>query len=286
MSVSGGVTANISELTIGATKTKDFVAQASWNITTTPFTGFDPTMLNLYKVQYAYLGAVGPIFSVFNPNTSRYVDVHRVLWANTHTTPNFGNPNLKIGWTAASLGASGTNLTVQGASAYTAIQGKELIVDTSRAADNSVSSVNTTLTNIITLKNRLTFGNRFNLVILDDVGSKLKGGAKEKMFVSLMQNRRHYNCSVWTIGQRYRDLSHGHRSNLTHAFIFRPKTYVEADAIFTELVGIPQKEQKEFIKFLYDDGRYNHLLIDFTQYHGQGYRFYKTFKLIEIEKEK
>lgn len=126
----------------------------------------------------------------------------------------------------------------------------------------------------------------FNLVILDDVGSKLKGGAKEKMFVSLMQNRRHYNCSVWTIGQRYRDLSHGHRSNLTHAFIFRPKTYVEADAIFTELVGIPQKEQKEFIKFLYDDGRFNHLLIDFTQYHGQGYRFYKTFKLIEMDKEK
>lgn len=126
----------------------------------------------------------------------------------------------------------------------------------------------------------------FNLVILDDVGSKLKGGAKEKLFVSLMQNRRHYNCSVWTIGQRYRDLSHGHRSNLTHAFIFRPKTYVEADAIFTELVGIPQKEQKEFMKFLYDDGRYNHLLIDFTQYLGDGYRFYKTFKLIEIEKEK
>ena len=124
----------------------------------------------------------------------------------------------------------------------------------------------------------------FNLIILDDVGSKLKGGAKERMFVSLMQNRRHYNATIWTVGQRYRDLSHGHRSNLTHAFFFRPKTYVECDAIFSELLGIPQKEQKDFIKFLYDDGRYNHLLIDFTQYHGQGYRFYKTFKLIEMPK--
>ena len=124
----------------------------------------------------------------------------------------------------------------------------------------------------------------FNLIILDDVGSKLKGGAKEKMFVSLMQNRRHYNATIWTVGQRFRDLSHGHRSNLTHAFIFRPKTYVEADAIFTELVGIPQKDQKQFMKFLYDDDRYTHLLIDFTQYFGDGgYRFYKKFKLIKME---
>tara|TARA_B110000503_G_C7026542_1_gene362103 strand:+ start:172 stop:948 length:777 start_codon:yes stop_codon:yes gene_type:complete len=123
----------------------------------------------------------------------------------------------------------------------------------------------------------------FNLIILDDVGSKLKGGAKERLFVSLMQNRRHHNASIITIGQRFRDLSHGHRSNLTHAFIFRPKTFLESDAIFSELVGIPLKEQKEFIKFLYDDGRYNHLMIDFTQYCGQqGYKFYKSFKLIEM----
>jgi len=126
----------------------------------------------------------------------------------------------------------------------------------------------------------------FNLVILDDVGSKLKGGAKEKMFVSLMQNRRHYNTSIWTVGQRFRDLSHGHRSNLTHAFIFRPKTFVESDAIFSELVGIPQKQQKDFIKFLYDDGRYNHLLIDFTQYgQTQGFKFYKCFKLVQMLEE-
>ena len=125
----------------------------------------------------------------------------------------------------------------------------------------------------------------FNLIILDDVGSKLKGGAKEKLFVSLMQNRRHHNASIITIGQKFRDLSNGHRSNLSAIFIFRPKTFLESDAIFSELVGIPQKEQKAFIKFLYDDGRYNHLMIDFSQYDGQGYKFYKKFQLIQMSDE-
>lgn len=122
----------------------------------------------------------------------------------------------------------------------------------------------------------------FNLIILDDVGSKLKGGAKEKLFVSLMQNRRHYNASIIVIGQRFRDLSHGHRSNVTHAFIFRPKTFVESDAIFSEYCGIKQSEQRDFINFLYEDGRFNHLLIDFTQYTCQKYLFYKTFQLIDM----
>jgi len=126
-----------------------------------------------------------------------------------------------------------------------------------------------------------------NLLILDDVGSKLKGGKHnlEKRFVSLLQNRRHLGgggLSVWTVGQKFRDLSHGHRSNLTHIFIFRPKL-VEAPAIFEEMIGLSKKHYMALIDFVYNDGKHNHLLVDFTQYANQGVRMYKTFKLIESE---
>ena len=38
MSISGGVTASIAEQTTGADKTDNHTAQASWNVTTAPFT--------------------------------------------------------------------------------------------------------------------------------------------------------------------------------------------------------------------------------------------------------
>lgn len=169
MSISGGVTANIAEQTAGQAKTSNNTAQASWNITTTPFTGFDPTMLNLYRIEYGYLGAVSAVFSIYNSGTGEFVPVHRIEWANNNTTPIFGNPDLKIGWTSASLGASGTNLTVTGASAYVAVGGKSISRNQSYGTNNTVSSVGGTLTPLITVKNRIVYGDRFNLGKLEPV---------------------------------------------------------------------------------------------------------------------
>jgi len=160
---SSTATATVAEDTAGVAKSEQNVVQANWNITSTPFTGFDPTKLNLYRVEYGYLGGVGMVFSIYDPNTGLFVPVHRVQWANSKTTPIFGNPDMKIGWTSASLGSSGTNLTVGGASAYVAVGGPQVFRNQSFADDNSVSSVSTTLTNIITIKNRITYGDRFNL---------------------------------------------------------------------------------------------------------------------------
>ena len=48
--------ATVTETTAGAAKTDAHTAQASWNVTTTPFSGFDPTKINIYKIEYGYLG--------------------------------------------------------------------------------------------------------------------------------------------------------------------------------------------------------------------------------------
>jgi hypothetical protein len=163
MSVTGAATVTIAQQTAGVLKTDAHVAQSSWNVTTTPFAGFDPTQLNVYRIQFGYLGVANIDFFIYNPETGEYVLVHRIKWANTNSTTHVGSPNFKIGWTAASLGSSGTNLTVEGASAELAIQGDEVLRNDTHAVEASKASVTTAATNVLTLKNRVVFGNRFNL---------------------------------------------------------------------------------------------------------------------------
>ena len=106
MSVSGGVTATITEQIAGADKTDSHTAQASWNVTTTPFTGFDPTNMNIYKIQFGYLGVANINFFIYSPDIGEFVLVHRQKTANTTTITSVRQPNMKAGWTSASLGST------------------------------------------------------------------------------------------------------------------------------------------------------------------------------------
>jgi hypothetical protein len=162
-SISGGVTASITQKTVGKAKTDAHVAQADWNITSTPFAGFDPTKINIYKIQLGYLGVANIIYSIYDPNTASFVEVHQIEWANANNVTHIGKPNFKIGWTSASLGSSGTNLTVEGASGAIFLEGDEVIKNNTFANNNVVGSLGTTLTNLITVKSRLVYGNYYNL---------------------------------------------------------------------------------------------------------------------------
>jgi hypothetical protein len=162
-SVTGASTATISEVTAGRLKTDNHTAQADWNVTTTPFTGFDPTKLNVYKIQFGYLGIANIKFSIYNPNTGSWVLVHQIKWANANNQTHLGSPNLKIGWTAASLGSTGTNLTVEGASASLMIEGDEVLTNDVHAAEATKGSIGTTSVPVLELRNRTVFGKVFNL---------------------------------------------------------------------------------------------------------------------------
>jgi len=162
-SISGGVTATITEKTTGVLKTDNHTPQTSWNVKTSPFAGFDTTKLNVYKIQFGYLGVANISFSIYDPNTGQFVLVHQIEWANANLITHISKPNLKAGWTSASLGASGTNLTVQGASASIMLEGDEVIKNNTFADSNTVSGIGTTATSILTIKNRVVYGDRYNL---------------------------------------------------------------------------------------------------------------------------
>ena len=161
-SVSGGITASIAEATAGVAKSNGNVAQASWD--NTPFTGFDPTQINLYKIQFGYLGAANINFFIYSPTTGQFELVHSIQWANNNTNLSLGSPNMKIGWTSASLGSSGTNLTVKGGSCAMFLEGDEVIKNNTFADVDTVGSVGAAnFTNLITIKNRVVYGDHFNL---------------------------------------------------------------------------------------------------------------------------
>jgi hypothetical protein len=183
---SATATATITEKTTGVAKTKDTVASTSWNKNTASW--LDPTKLNIYQVQYGWLGGAGPLLSVYDPEQGKFVDVHQIKWANNNTTPNFGNPSMKIGWTSASLGSTGTNLTVEGASGMGATEGSTPRLSQSKAVDHIKASIGTTLTSVITLKNRLTYGEKFNLGDIKLISVAIDNEHNKGLIVELLKN--------------------------------------------------------------------------------------------------
>jgi len=181
-----GATATLTERTAGVAKTDNHKAQASWDYA--PFSGFDPTKMNIYKIEFGYLGALGAQYSIFNPNTAKFQKVYTMKWANANTVAFLGSPNFKVGWTSASLGSSGSNLTVQGASAVLQVQGDEVIKNDTHAAVYTKASVSTTLTNILTIKNRAVFGDRYNLGKVRLIKALVENEHNKGLVVEVLRN--------------------------------------------------------------------------------------------------
>ncbi len=157
----GAFVANIARVRAGADPTETWTARTSWNVDTASW--LDPTKGNLFKFEFAYLG-YGPLkYYVFNPTRRAWTLVHVVNWTNANTSPNFGNPTLRVGWVSASLGST-TNLTVAGASGMAGLQGR---VNRSHAfgASGTATGV-TTEVQVLSIQSRREFGSRANNGIL------------------------------------------------------------------------------------------------------------------------
>jgi DNA replication protein DnaC len=123
------------------------------------------------------------------------------------------------------------------------------------------------------------------LLIMDDCGSMLKGGMKEKMFNHLVKNRRHRHLSIICITQKFKDASTTHRSNLTHFIFFKPRNELEMTAIYDEMIGQPRKYMHDIMNSLFNK-RFNNVMIDYTQHHGQGgFQYYSNFRPIDFIKK-
>jgi len=150
----------------GVSVTISFTPQASWNVDTrlggSGADILDPTKGNLYQIQVnSNFGAIN--FFIEDSNTGDLVLVHQIKLANLGTTPNVTNPTFRLGWLAQNLGNT-SNLTISGSSCGAFIEGKTRRNNPPRSARNNQLAVGLTLTNIITFRNRITFGGKVNRV--------------------------------------------------------------------------------------------------------------------------
>ena len=122
------------------------------------------------------------------------------------------------------------------------------------------------------------------LLILDDCGTMLKGGYKQQLFDHLVKNRRHKHLSIICITQKFKDASTSHRSNLTHFITFKPRNEMEMKSIYEEMVGMPSKYMHDIMGSLFNK-RFNHLMVDFTQHHGQGFEYFSNFRKVDFVKK-
>lgn len=156
-SSTGTATGTFTEIQAGVGTTDTWIDQADWNINTLTDAsrdGFvlDPTKGNIFEVRFQYLGYGVITYSVADPATGMLKDVHSVKYPNSSTIPNLESPVFHISWFAASLGST-TNTEIWGVSAYAAVDGDVTPTKNPIAHSNTKSSIGTTLTNVLSLRN-------------------------------------------------------------------------------------------------------------------------------------
>ena len=171
-SFSGGTTnavGSTSTIQAGNPDTNNWVYQSNFNIDKLDGTGpsgmtLDATKLNVYQINFRWLGAGELRFAIENPANGEMIFFHKISYANQNIDVHLDNPSLKIGYVAASLGGSGTNVTVTGASMMGAIEGQIKTTTLTTAANRLTEASFTadTLHHGLTVHNRLSFGGKIN----------------------------------------------------------------------------------------------------------------------------
>lgn len=161
-SSSGASTGIVTQNRAGKAKTEAHVAWYDWN-GEGAFNGFDPSLGNVYKISYQYLGFGAIKFYIENPEDGEFDLVHTIKYPNTDTVPSLGQPSLRALIYSASLGST-TDLSVKCASYGAFIQGLAPRGTRNPRGYQSTQSVSTSFTNVITFRNRRTYNSRYNQI--------------------------------------------------------------------------------------------------------------------------
>lgn len=123
------------------------------------------------------------------------------------------------------------------------------------------------------------------ILILDDIGAMLRKDAKaEKMLVSLAQNRRHLNCSIIILVQKFKDMPTGIRSSASHFITFRPKNNLEMESIMEEMCPFKKKHWQQIMNYVFDnDDKHSFLFIDMSLRKTNKFIFYNKFNQMFID---
>lgn len=131
------------------------------------FSAFDPTLLNVYRIQFQWLGAGEIRFYVEDPDLGAFVLAHRIKYAGTDTDVTIQNPSLPIIAEVVNQG-NATNLTVRTPSASAGLEGDadNPALKITRSVFGTNDNVGTSLEPIVSLRNPATYQGATNRLTL------------------------------------------------------------------------------------------------------------------------
>ena len=167
---SGTGSATFTQITSGATGVTEAIPQASWNVDVCDGSSsasnpsginLDITKLNVYAIQWTYLGAGNIIFKVMQSDTGEMVVIHRIQYPNTNVLPSLSNTNLPF--LISNLnGTNNTAVSISSASFAGFVQGEINDLGDNRNFTRTVVGLTTTLTPIFTIRTALISGTKIN----------------------------------------------------------------------------------------------------------------------------
>lgn len=195
-------TASISETVAGVASSFDFTPQASFNVDPLDGTGpsrmtIDWTKLNVWQIQWTYLGA-GPItFKLCNPNNEgEFFDVHRIIPANTATTPSLTQPGGFFSVSVRNTTCT-TAKTAKMASCAGFIQGEVKHLGPRRAKSHTLN-VGTSFTPIVSIKNTGVYRSRINMGEVTLLGMVISNNSSTRSVeVQLLEQAILNNTVAW-----------------------------------------------------------------------------------------
>jgi len=169
-SIGGTATGTASIAQIGIADTDTWTYQSEWNIDKLDGTGtsgitLDPSKLNIFQIQFRWLGAGEIRWAIENPINGDLIYFHHIHYSNKNTTVHLDNPSFRIGY--AAYNTNNTTITdahVHGASMMVAVEGN--IVDNSWPTGAHVTKktlAQDTVHGLMTLKNKLIHRDKINL---------------------------------------------------------------------------------------------------------------------------
>lgn len=198
-STTGDIAMTNSVSQTGVNHTNNWIYQTAFNIDTLDGNGpsgmvLDHTKLNVFQINFRWLGAGEMRFAVEDPNSGDIVFFHHIHYSNQNTDVHLDNPSLKVGYVAANLSGAplAQEVKVCGASILGAIEGeiRPTKLPSAAQSSNTTNIGANTLTHILSIKNRTLFQDKINTreFILKNINAAFTQASATPVEVYIMFN--------------------------------------------------------------------------------------------------
>ena len=145
----------------------------------------DPTKLNVYFIQFQYLGAGAITLWIESDVTGDMFVAHTVQYTNRNTVPSVLNPNFRMK-IAADNRATTAELEVSSSSMAFFIEGQSTYIELQQPTFSSGRRAKTSVTTevaLFTIRNKTTYNSKLNYVdiILQNIQSAIEAGAANNL---------------------------------------------------------------------------------------------------------